>query len=78
MQHKIGIASRMALVLAILAGIGFGARQAFAEETAFSCHFNPPSELGACNTTPECNNLCVGTYQGSQGNCVNLCCFCEL
>ncbi len=72
-----GMVSRIALILAIVAGIGFGARTAFAEETAFTCIFAPPSQLGACNTTPECNTLCVGTYGGDAGDCVNGCCFCQ-
>lgn len=78
MQRRMGKASGIFAVLAIVAGMGFGAREAFATETAFSCTYSPPSRLGACTSTPECDNWCVNDWGGVRGTCIFGCCFCEI
>jgi hypothetical protein len=77
MRQRSGRTFRAVITLVLITGISFGARKAFAADTAFGCLFHPPDELGACSSQQACDDLCQNTYGGIQGNCVQGCCFCE-
>jgi hypothetical protein len=78
MDGKLGSVSKIVLAVIIAAGIGFGAKEAFAAETAFSCFYSPPSQLGECTSTPQCDGWCVNDWDGIQGTCIGGCCFCQI
>lgn len=67
------------LVAALLsAGLLFGAAQAAQGTAVSSCDFFPPTELGSCSSTLECDQMCShwwepGTYFPI---CDNGCCTC--
>jgi len=77
MKRKIGIFGQVALTVALVGGMAFGAREAFAAEASFGCTYSPPTQLGVCETEAQCQFACEGVG-GDRGDCRSGCCFCAL
>lgn len=65
MKRTIGRGAKAVYGLAIVAGLSFGASQAFASSVAAREHTN----LGPCTSTEECHERCV-LHGGFQGTCI--------
>lgn len=70
------------VTLAAVLALGFGASEAFAENAALACPYEPSARLGECISVRDCDIRCSeqpGYVEGSHGQCeADGCCWCYL
>jgi hypothetical protein len=80
MIRPINLLRKTGFPIAIAVALAFGATQAVGQlATLDSCPWEPPDQLGECQSQAQCNTLCVETYGGEMGVCDGQnCCGCLL
>ncbi len=66
------------LVVSLFAvgALTFGASEVLAANSATTCIYNPPHELGECSSELECDTWC--DFYNGEGDCSTGCCGCML
>lgn len=82
MSKALKVLPKVVITLAAVLAIGFGAREALAEDAATACWYDPPAQLGECFNDDHCDTMCQqqpGYREGSFGKCQSDgCCSCFL